>query len=39
MEGDGPGLTKFLWCGFCGRETARGRKKASKVVLVKIALD
>ncbi|KRY98885.1 hypothetical protein T11_12427 [Trichinella zimbabwensis] len=24
-----PGRTKFSWCGFCGRETARGRKKAS----------
>ncbi|KRY94678.1 hypothetical protein T11_11146, partial [Trichinella zimbabwensis] len=22
-----PGRTKFRWCGFCGRETARGRKK------------
>ncbi|KRY99376.1 hypothetical protein T11_4951 [Trichinella zimbabwensis] len=33
-----PGQIKFWWCGFCGRETARGRKKASKIVQVKTAL-
>ncbi|KRZ64936.1 hypothetical protein T10_11049 [Trichinella papuae] len=31
------GRTKFSWCGFWGRETARWRKEASKVVEVKAA--
>ncbi|KRY99286.1 hypothetical protein T11_13328 [Trichinella zimbabwensis] len=32
------GRTKFWWCAFCGEETARCRKEASKVVQVKAAL-
>ncbi|KRY95175.1 hypothetical protein T11_11270, partial [Trichinella zimbabwensis] len=34
-----PGRTKFLWCGFCGEETACCRKEASMVVQVKAALE
>ncbi|KRZ01719.1 hypothetical protein T11_10 [Trichinella zimbabwensis] len=32
-----PGRTKFSWCGYCGRETTRGRKRASIADGVKAA--